>query len=70
MIGWLLRAACATVTLGILGYFVVAVPIGRRTLFEHGLEIYRTEPAQELAADVGQAAQEAYSRVRSAVDKR
>ncbi|MFT3922638.1 MAG: hypothetical protein QM778_08905 [Myxococcales bacterium] len=46
MIGWLLRATCATVLLGALGYLVVAVPLGRRTLFEHGVQISRTEPAQ------------------------
>lgn len=69
MIGWLVRATCTTVVLGVLGYFVVAVPVGRRTLFEHGLEIYRTQPAQELATDVGDAAQTAYQRVVKAVEK-
>lgn len=70
MIGWLLRATFATVLLGALGYFVTCVPVGRRTLFEHGLEIARTPPAQELAEDVGQAATSAYDRVKVSLEKR
>ena len=70
MIGWLLRATCATVLLGAVGYLVVAVPLGRRTLFEHGLEIARTEPAQELASDVRDAAEKAVGRVKQAVAER
>jgi hypothetical protein len=70
MIGWLLRATFATIVMGLLGYFVVSVPIGRRTLFEHGLEISRTPPAQQLADDVGEAATSAYQRVKVALDER
>lgn len=70
MISWLLRATCATVLLGALGYLVVAVPLGRRTLFEHGIEISRTGPARELAADVKQAAEKAVGRVKEAVAER
>jgi hypothetical protein len=70
MISWLVRATCATVLLGAVGYLVVAVPLGRRTLFEHGLQISRTEPAQELAADVADAAEKAVGRVKEAVEAR
>ncbi len=70
MISWLLRATCVTVLLGAVGYLVVAVPLGRRTLFEHGLEIARTEPAQDLASDVRDAAEKAVGRVKQAVAER
>lgn len=65
MVGWLVRATCSTVVLAILGYVIVAIPVGRRTLFEHASEIARTQPAQELATDVGTTAAAAYSRVRA-----
>ena len=67
MIGWLLRATVSLLVLGVFAYAVVAVPIGRRTLFEHGLHIARTKPAQELAEDVGAAAGAAVERARTAL---
>lgn len=69
MIGWLLRATFTTVILGAVGYLIVSVPIGRRTLFEHGLAIYRTQPAQELAEDVGEAASAAVARVKGSLEQ-
>jgi hypothetical protein len=50
-----------------LAYTIVAVPIGRRTLFEHGVNIARTRPAKELAEDVGSATSEAIDRARTAL---
>lgn len=52
---------------GVVSYAVIAVPIGRRTLFEHALHIARTKPAQELAEDVGAAAGAAVERARTAL---
>lgn len=65
MIGWLVRATVGTVILGVTGYTIVAVPVGRRTLFEHGVAIFHTQPAQELAEDLSGAAAEAVDQVRS-----
>jgi hypothetical protein len=67
MIGWLLKATFSVILLGVLAYTVVAVPIGRRTLFEHGVNIARTRPAKELAEDVGSATSEAIDRARTAL---
>lgn len=67
MIGWLLRATFSLILLGALAYGVVAVPIGRRTLFEHGVNIARTRPAMELAEDVSSAATAAIDRARTAL---
>jgi hypothetical protein len=67
MIGWLLRATVSLVVLGLCAYAVVAVPIGRRTLLEHGVEIARTRPAKELAQDVESAAGAAVDRARTAL---
>jgi hypothetical protein len=67
MVGWLLRATVSLFVLGVFSYAVVAVPIGRRTLFEHGVHIARTKPAQELAEDVGVAAGAAVERARTAL---
>jgi hypothetical protein len=66
MIGWLLRATVSLLVLGLCAYTVVAVPIGRRTLFEHGIHIARTKPAKELADDVATAAAAAVDRARTA----
>jgi hypothetical protein len=67
MIGWLLRATVSLVMLGLCAYAVVAVPVGRRTLLEHGIEIARTRPARELAQDVETAAGAAVDRARTAL---
>ena len=53
--------------LGVFAYAVVAVPIGRRTLFEHGVHIAKTKPAQELAEDVEAAAGAAVERAKTAL---
>jgi hypothetical protein len=50
-----------------LAYTVVAVPIGRRTLFEHAVHIARTRPAKELAEDVSAATSDAIDRARTAL---
>ena len=70
MIGWLVRATFGTIVLGIVGYVVVMVPVGRRTLFEHGLEIVRTRPAQELGEDLRTTAEHAVDRARSSLQSR
>lgn len=49
-------------------YTVVCVPVGRRTLFEHALAIFSTEPAHEAAADVRAAANDAKGRALGALD--
>jgi hypothetical protein len=67
MIGWLVKATFSVILLGLLAYTVVAVPIGRRTLFEHGLNICRTKPAKELAEDVSSATSDAIDRARTAL---
>lgn len=67
MIGWLLKATVSLIILGLCCYVVVAVPLGRRTLFEHGLQIAKTKPARELAEDVGSAASAAVDRARTAL---
>jgi hypothetical protein len=69
MISWLLRATVSVVLLGAVGYLVVAVPVGRRTIFEHGMEIARTRPAQELASDLGTAAEAAIERVKAVASR-
>jgi hypothetical protein len=65
MLGLLVRATVGTVVLGLLGYTIVMVPIGRRTLFEHGVQILRTQPAQELVQDLHNEAEHAVERVRT-----
>ena len=69
MLGWLVRATVGTVVLGLLGYTVVMVPIGRRTLFEHGVQIFRTQPAQELVEDLHTETTHAIERVRTTLAK-
>jgi hypothetical protein len=69
MLGWLVRATVGTMMLGVVGYTVVAVPIGRRTLFEHSVQIFHTQPAQELAEDLSTTAAQAVDRVRSSLGK-
>ncbi len=70
MVGWLIRATFGTVVLALVGYVTVAIPVGRRTLFEHVAEIARTQPAQELASDVEATAAAAYLRVRARLASR
>ncbi len=65
MVGWLLRATFSTVALALVAYAVVAVPVGRRTLFEHASAISKTRPAQELATDVEAAAATAFEKARA-----
>lgn len=65
MVGWLLRATFSTIALALAAYVVIAVPVGRRTLFEHASEIAKTQPAQELASDVEDAASTAIERART-----
>jgi hypothetical protein len=67
MLGWLLRATLSLIIFGLLAYTVIAVPIGRRTLLEHALNIARTAPAKELAEDVGSATSGAIDRARTAL---
>jgi hypothetical protein len=67
MATWLVKATFSVILFGLLAYCVVAVPIGRRTLFEHGVNIARTRPAKELAEDVGAATSEAIDRARTAL---
>ncbi len=67
MIGWLVRATFGTILLGVVGYVAVTVPVGRRTLFEHGLQIVRTQPAQELAEDLRSTAGIAVDRARASL---
>ncbi len=67
MIGWLVKATFSVILLGLLAYTVVAVPIGRRTLFEHGVNISKTRPAKELAEDVSSATTDAIDRARTAL---
>jgi hypothetical protein len=67
MLGWLMRATLSLIIFGLVAYTVVAVPIGRRTLLEHGLNIARTAPAKELAEDVGSATSGAIDRARTAI---
>jgi hypothetical protein len=67
MVGWLLRATLSLIVLGVFAYTMVAVPIGRRTLFEHATNIARTKPAKELAEDVSTAADGAIDRARTAL---
>jgi hypothetical protein len=69
MIGWLIRATFGTILMGVAGYAFVAVPVGRRTMFEHVLAISQTQPAQEMADDVKATAGEAVDRVRASLDK-
>src|SRR5688572_11257168 len=69
MLGWLVRATVGTIVLGLVGYTVIAVPIGRRTLFEHGVEIFHTRPAQELVEDLHTASSQAVDRMRSSLSK-
>lgn len=67
MVTWLLRATFSVILFGAIAYGVVAVPIGRRTLFEHGVNIARTRPAKELAEDVSSATTGAIDRARTAL---
>ena len=67
MIGWLVRATVSLLVFGLCAYAVVAVPVGRRTLLEHGVEIAKTRPARELAQDVENAASAAVDRARTAL---
>ena len=67
VIGWLVKATFSVILMGVLAYSVVAVPIGRRTLFEHGVNIARTKAAQELAEDVGAATRAAIDRALRAL---
>ncbi len=70
MVGWLIRATLGTLLLASVGYVVLAVPVGRRTLFEHATQISRTRPAQELATDVADVAAAAYQRARAQLPSR
>lgn len=67
MLGWLLKATLGVILFGLLAYCVVAVPIGRRTLFEHGVNIARTRPAKELAEDVSASTRGAIDRAKTAL---
>jgi hypothetical protein len=64
MIGWLLRATFTTVVLSALAYVVIAVPVGRRTLLEHGTAIANTEPARELVDDVADVVEDAVGKAK------
>lgn len=67
MLSWLFRATLSLIIFGLAAYTFVAVPIGRRTLLEHTLNIAGTTPAKELAEDVGSATSGAIDRARTAL---
>ena len=67
MLGWLVRATCATLMVGVLGYCALMVPIGRRTLVEHAEAISQTKPAREFAEDVSHAAAVAAERLSASL---
>lgn len=69
MVSWLLRATLSVTIFAALGYFVIAVPVGRKTLFEHTLAIAKTRPARELAEDVQQAASDTAEKVREGLKR-
>lgn len=69
MVGWLLRATVGVTIFAALGYLVVSVPVGRKTLFEHSVAIAKTRPAQELVEDVQQAASATAQKVRDELKK-
>lgn len=52
-----INGAISAVCLACVGYVSFFVPIGHRTLFEHAVLIWRTEPAQELQRDATATAQ-------------
>jgi hypothetical protein len=69
MVGWLLRATVGVTIFAALGYLVVSVPVGRKTLFEHSVAISKTRPARELVEDVRQAASDTAEKVREGLDR-
>jgi hypothetical protein len=69
MVSWLVRATFGVVVFAALGYLVVSVPVGRKTLFEHTLAISKTREARELAEDVQQAASTTAEKVREGLKR-
>jgi hypothetical protein len=63
MVGCLFRAIGGMLGLACVGYVAVAVPVGRRTLYEHASQIAATRPARELREDLAQAVGDAARRV-------
>lgn len=55
MITWAVRGAVSFVVTAIVLYFVFLVPLGERTLYQHIMRIARTEEAQDLGEEVGEA---------------
>lgn len=52
-----------TLVLGVVGYFVVMVPLGQKTLFEHGVAIWRTPEAQDLRQELADTGQQVGGRI-------
>jgi hypothetical protein len=55
MITWAVRGAVSIAITAIVLYFVFLVPLGERTLYQHIMRIARTEEAQDLGDEVGEA---------------
>ena len=69
MISWIVRTAWSLLVLGVLTYATFFVPIGERTLFQHLSRIARTEEAQELGREVGDASARASVEVARQVEE-
>ena len=69
MIRWAFRAAWSTAVTAIVLYFFFMVPLGERTLFQHVMRIVRTEEAQELGREVGEASQRLETTITSEMEK-
>ncbi len=52
-----MKSILALIGLGVVLYVVLFVPLGSRTLWEHGRRIAATDEAQELGAEASDAAE-------------
>ena len=61
----MIRTAFYALAIAALAYVVVFVPVGKRTLYEHGTRIAATPEAKELGGSVSELVGEAKQKVVS-----
>ena len=64
MIRGTVKLAIGAVGLACFLYVFFLVPLGKRTLFEHVMRIGRTEEAQDLGREVGEAGERVEQEIR------
>jgi hypothetical protein len=69
VIRWAFRTAWSLAVTAIVLYFFFMVPLGERTLFQHVMRIVRTEEAQDLGREVGQAGERLETTITNEVEK-